>query len=539
MKKFTAILLSIIMLFTVLPLTALATEGDVPIDAEHFPDANFRTYVKDCFDTDKNDILSATEIASAKWFYIGGKGISDLTGIENFTELINLYVESNQLISLDLSKNTKLESLYCESNQLISLDVNNCAKLKYLDCNYNSLTTLDVSDNKKLETLYCICNQLTSLDISSTSINDMGKFGCFSQRNYSIITTNGVFDLSTLPKGFDVSKTSDWSGATEKDGVLTLNAGSTSVGYKYDCGKNMSCYFKLTVTHNYTITHNHTITYTPAKYSTCITQGHDGYWQCSDTTCNQLFDADGNPISAIPYRELAAHTEGTQWLNDENYHWHVCATEGCGAVIDSSKAEHADTVVKDHKCDSCGYDKLGVHADADKDHNCDYGCSETIGTCEDKNLDHKCDYGCGKEFGEHADNDDDHNCDYCGQEISKHSGGTATCNAKAICEVCLEPYGEKNPNNHVNLKQFPEKAATADEEGNIEYWYCDGCKKYFSDENGTNEIEQENIVIKKLEPDDSDDDSSGSVRMFYWLKWLLEFLNKLMTKMFNVLGWAC
>ena len=42
-----------------------------------------------------------------------------------------------------------------------------------------------------------------------------------------------------------------------------------------------------------------------------------------------------------------------------------------------------------------------------------------------------------------------------------------------------------------------------------------------------------------VEPDDSDDDSSGGVRMFYWLKWLLEFLNKLMTKMFNILGWAC
>ena len=236
--------------------------------------------------------------------------------------------------------------------------------------------------------------------------------------------------------------------------------------------------------------------YTPVKYSTCITQGHDGYWQCSDTTCNQLFDADGNPISAIPYRELAAHTEGTQWLNDENYHWHVCTTEGCGAVIYSSKAEHADT---------------------DNDHKCDV-CKEVISTC--------------------ADTDNNHMCDICSAKLSDHTGGTATCNAKAICKVCLEPYGEKNSNNHVNLKQFPENAATADEEGNIEYWYCDGCKKYFSDENGTNEIEQENIVIEKLEPDDSDD-SSGGVRMFYWLKWLLEFLNKLMTKMFNVLGWAC
>jgi hypothetical protein len=224
------------MLFTVLPLTALATEGNVPIDAEHFPDANFRTYVKDCFDTDKNDILSATEIASAKNFYIGGKRISDLTGIENFTELTVLYVENNQLTSLNLSKNTKLEILYCDSNQLTSLDVNNCVKLTSLNCNYNSLTTLDVSDNKKLEILFCFNNQLTFLDISSTAINNERRFGC-STTNYSIITTNGVFDLSTLPKGFDVSKASDWYGATEKDGVLTLNAGSTSVGYKYDCGE--------------------------------------------------------------------------------------------------------------------------------------------------------------------------------------------------------------------------------------------------------------------------------------------------------------
>jgi hypothetical protein len=212
---------------------------------------------------------------------------------------------------------------------------------------------------------------------------------------------------------------------------------------------------------------------------------------------------------------------------------HYC-DYGCGGQI--TDCEDKDL---NHYCDNgCGK-YFGEHIDANFDHNCDYGCSEAIGNCEDKNLDHKCDYGCGKEFGEHADKDDDHNCDYCGQEISKHSGGTATCNEFAKCTVCGKTYGDKDIDNHVNLKQFPEKAATADEEGNIEYWYCDGCKKYFSDENGTNEIEQENIVIKKLEPDDSDDDSSGGVRMFYWLKWLLEFLNKLMTKMFNILGWAC
>ena len=82
----------------------------------------------------------------------------------------------------------------------------------------------------------------------------------------------------------------------------------------------------------------------------------------------------------------------------------------------------------------------------------------------------------------------------------EHEGGTATCNEKAICKVCLEPYGEKNPNNHANLKQFPAKTATAAEEGNKEYWYCDGCQKYFSDENAENEIKLKDIVITKLAP---------------------------------------
>ena len=59
-----------------------------------------------------------------------------------------------------------------------------------------------------------------------------------------------------------------------------------------------------------------------------------------------------------------------------------------------------------------------------------------------------------------------------------HSGGTATCKDKAICEVCGESYGELDPNNHANLKHIDAKAATKTSEGNIEYWYCDGCKKY-------------------------------------------------------------
>ena len=79
-----------------------------------------------------------------------------------------------------------------------------------------------------------------------------------------------------------------------------------------------------------------------------------------------------------------------------------------------------------------------------------------------------------------------------------HSGGTATCKDKAICEVCGESYGELDPNNHANLKHIDAKAATKTSEGNIEYWYCDGCNKYYKDAKATQEIKQADTVTAKL-----------------------------------------
>ena len=79
-----------------------------------------------------------------------------------------------------------------------------------------------------------------------------------------------------------------------------------------------------------------------------------------------------------------------------------------------------------------------------------------------------------------------------------HTGGTATCTEKAVCEVCGKAYGELDPNNHTDLKHSPAKAATEDAEGNIEYWYCSGCGKYYSDKDGTKEIKKADTVTAKL-----------------------------------------
>ena len=90
-----------------------------------------------------------------------------------------------------------------------------------------------------------------------------------------------------------------------------------------------------------------------------------------------------------------------------------------------------------------------------------------------------------------------------------HTGGTATCTEKAVCEVCGKAYGELDPNNHTDLKHFPAKAATEDAEGNIEYWYCEGCGKYYSDKDGTKEIKKADTVTAKLPKSPQTGDNSS------------------------------
>ena len=178
---------------------------------------------------------------------------------------------------------------------------------------------------------------------------------------------------------------------------------------------------------------------------------------------------------------------------------HKC--DYCGKVL----SECADDN-KDHKCDYCGK-TLSECADTDKDHKCDY-CGKTLSECADDNKDHKCDY-CGKTLSECADDNKDHKCDYCGKTISNHTGGTADCCHKAVCEICGKAYGGLDPDNHTDLKHFPAQRATILREGNIEYWYCSGCGKYYKDAEATIEITQEDTVIPKVKRDNSGIPSHG------------------------------
>ena len=130
----------------------------------------------------------------------------------------------------------------------------------------------------------------------------------------------------------------------------------------------------------------------------------------------------------------------------------------------------------------------------------------------------------GHTYGEWVSNGDGTHTRKCtvdgcnGLETKDCFGGKATCAEKAVCEVCGKAYGELDPNNHADLMHISAKAATEDAEGNIEYWCCSGCDKYYSDKYGTKEIAKADTVTAKLPKSTPTGDTSN---LMLWIALLL------------------
>ena len=133
----------------------------------------------------------------------------------------------------------------------------------------------------------------------------------------------------------------------------------------------------------------------------------------------------------------------------------------------------------------------------------------------------------GHTFGEWASNGDGTHTRKCtvdgckGVETMACSGGNATCTEKAVCEYCGKAYGKTDLNNHTDLKHIDAKAATKAAEGNIEYWYCGGCDKYYSDKDGINEIKKADTVTAKLPGNPKSPRTGNASDLALWISLLL------------------
>ena len=133
----------------------------------------------------------------------------------------------------------------------------------------------------------------------------------------------------------------------------------------------------------------------------------------------------------------------------------------------------------------------------------------------------------GHTFGEWTSNGDGTHSRECtvddckGVETMACSGGNATCAEKAVCEYCGKAYGKPDSNNHTDLKHIDAKAATKTAEGNIEYWYCGGCDKYYSDKDGINEIKKADTVTAKLPGNPKSPRTGNTSGLALWISLLL------------------
>ena len=165
-----------LLLFSVLLIIMIRCSNDDdtdPIPAIQYaaiPDKNFEQALIDLgIDTDGvvNKRVATLDILEVISLDVSNKGITDLTGIEKFINLTDLYCYRNKLSSLNVSLNTLLKRLRCDNNRLTSLNVSNNTLLNTLGCNKNELTKLDVRNNTSLTCLTFFSNRLISLDVSN------------------------------------------------------------------------------------------------------------------------------------------------------------------------------------------------------------------------------------------------------------------------------------------------------------------------------------------------------------------------------------
>ena len=209
-----------------------------------------------------------------------------------------------------------------------------------------------------------------------------------------------------------------------------------------------------------------------SKYGEINADNHTGTekWTQTATTHEKKYDCCGKVTIA-----------------QENHNWKDGACETCGYVCVHSGGEA--TCTKGAVCETCGKEYTDkdmanhsgkiVWVQTEKTHKQAYDCCDKeVSTSEAHGWKNGvctvCDYQC------------------------KHAGGSATCVKKAVCTICSEEYGTYNMSIHEGLQSVEAKAATRTDEGNIEYWYCKDCDRYYIKQDGLVEIEKSQTVVAKI-----------------------------------------
>lgn len=424
-KKSTRLLsaaLAVCMMLSVLPVGAFAAEpgaeeqengvsaqadaavpeGDIAINDENFPDPYFRDNVWWDFNTNRDDHFSPSEIANAKGIICDNKEISNLKGIEFFTEIWKLDCYYNNLKTIDLSHNKKLsyinciynkleeldvselpllEKFACDGNKLQSIDVSENKKLKDFSCKENSLGTLNVSQNTELERLVCGHNNLTELDVSENK--KLKQLWCYENKLSNLDLGNQT-ELEVLSCGDNPLSVLDVGANTNLEKLFVSNTNLTELNVSANTKlKNLDVsntnLTSLDATNNTALA-----TFNGKDCSYNIAVEGDGKFDL--TTLPGHFDAskatatgggtineNENILTVDPNSQtfrydydigqnnkkmnvvLNVHWHNYRWEHDATKHWRVCTAANCPGQTDEQRGNHNYTDATDANCNTCGY----------------------------------------------------------------------------------------------------------------------------------------------------------------------------------------
>jgi len=163
--------------------------------AVNIPNANFKAYLvgNTAINTNGDTEIQCSEASAfTGMIFCPNLSISDLTGIEAFTALTELYCHNNSLSSLDVTQNTALILFNCQNNLLSNLNIPQSPNLLGLWCSINSLSSLDLTQNTALNQLFCNDNSLTSLNVANGNNSNFAGFNATNNANLTCIQVDNV-----------------------------------------------------------------------------------------------------------------------------------------------------------------------------------------------------------------------------------------------------------------------------------------------------------------------------------------------------------
>lgn len=360
---------------------AAVPEGYIAINEKNFPDENFRDYVAEEWDKNQDKYFSPSEIANAKWISCDNKEISNLKGIEFFTNIWLLECYYNNLTTIDLSNNKKLsyinchhnqlneldvsglpllETFYCGHNALPSIDVSKNEKLEDFDCQDNHLDTLNVSQNKELVKLSCGTNNLTELDVRENK--KLKELSCYESKLSNLDLRNQT-ELEVLKCWKNPLSALNVSANTKLKKLFVSNTNLTSL----DATNNtaLATFIGKDCSYNIAVEGD-------GKFDLTTLPGHFDASKATATgggTINEneniltvdpnsqtfRYDYDiGQPNKKMNV-VLNVHWHNYQWKHDGTKHWRECTTANCPGLTDAQEAPHVYDNAKDKDCNTCGY----------------------------------------------------------------------------------------------------------------------------------------------------------------------------------------